>query len=249
MSTIRTAQDPRVRTIAFFEAGATDYLAHATSEPDFRERFALFEEQIAIVRQHLPATPRCLDLGCGPGSLSLAARRQGFSVIGIDGSRSMLEHARSFADGQRLDIDFRQASLPLAEREVDHLERSADLILASSIIEYLPDNDLFAKQCRRLLAPGGIALVSFANERSVYRRIERRLRPIAPAHSSYMTVQERQHDETEARQVFRGAGLATEAVHYFGLPRPLYGAWHSARRPPWLATLFLLVLRRGPDAR
>ncbi len=244
MTTAGADQDAHTATIAFFDDGAGDYVTHASSERDFAERFALFGSQIAIARQRLGATPVCLDLGCGPGTLALLARKEGFSVLGIDGSSSMLAHARALADRQHLDIDFRHASLPLAEPEAARLEDSADLIVASSVIEYLPDDDLFARQCHRLLAPGGIGLVSLANSHSVYRAIERSLAGSMPRRGSYLTVQARQHDKEHACEIFRRAGLDVESAHYFGLPRPLYTVWRSARRPPWLATLFLLVLRR-----
>jgi 2-polyprenyl-3-methyl-5-hydroxy-6-metoxy-1,4-benzoquinol methylase len=249
MGSAQRDQEIDPRAVAFFNSGATDYLDCTTSKPGFCERFTLFERQIEIARRQLGPEPACIDLGCGPGTLALKARQKGFKVLGIDGSLSMLEYARSAAQRLGLDINFCQASLPLDETLVHERENSAELLIASSIVEYIPNDLAFARQCQRLLAPGGIGLISFANSQSIYRAVERRFARTPIRHGSYMTVQHRQHDEGRARQLSCQAGLTTESVYYFGMPSLFYRLWRSSRRPPWLATLFLLVLKRDEGSR
>jgi 2-polyprenyl-3-methyl-5-hydroxy-6-metoxy-1,4-benzoquinol methylase len=228
--------------VGFFDSGAAAYVDSARRQPGFIERFDLFVHQIELAQMQLGSTPTCLDLGCGPGTLALAARRRGFEVIGIDGSAVMLEYARSSALHLGLDVDFRQACLPLEDGLLQRLEGSVDLLIASSVIEYVSDDVSFASQCQSLLAPGGVGLISFANSRSVYRAVERRLAQGSLLGNSYMTVQRHQHDVSRARGLFDRLGLHTKSVHYFGMPRWLYRVWRASLRPPWLATLFLLVL-------
>jgi len=238
----QTERKSTTQAVAFFNRGATDYVGSAINQPGFTERFNLFERQIEAARQQLGPDQVCVDLGCGPGTLALKARQHGFQVIGIDGSPSMLGYARSSAEQLGLAVDFRQAQLPLDEAQLNQLEGSVDLLIASSVIEYISDDATFAMQCRRLLTNRGIALISFANSRSIYRAVERQLARTSILNSSYVAVQHGQYDASRARQLFDQVGLYTQSVHYFGMPAWLYRIWRSPERPPWLATLFLLVL-------
>jgi 2-polyprenyl-3-methyl-5-hydroxy-6-metoxy-1,4-benzoquinol methylase len=234
------------QAVTFFNNGANDYVDFAINQPGFVERFSLFERQIEMARQHLGAEAVCMDLGCGPGTLALKARGYGFQVIGVDGSSSMLEYASSSAEQLGLDVDFRQAQLPLDQTLLKQMEGSVDLLIASSVIEYISDDTAFAMQCRRLLSPRGIALISFANGRSIYRAVERQLTRTSILKSSYMTVQHKQYSVDGASKLFNQAELYTKSVYYFGMPAWLYRIWRSPGRPPWLATLFLLVLGGSP---
>jgi SAM-dependent methyltransferase len=247
MCGIRATQGSR-DAVGFFDSGAAEYLECAASQPGFIERFALFERQIELARRRLGSLPTCVDLGCGPGTLALQARRRGFGVIGIDGSAAMLAHAHSSAQRVGLDVDFRQARLPLEGETLRRLEGSADLLIASSVIEYMSDDLAFARQCRGLLAPRGICLISFANGRSAYRAMERRLARTPLGRGSYLTVQRRQYDVSRARRLFARVGLHASSVHYFGMPGWGYRLWPAPARPPWLATLFLMVLTADAQA-
>lgn len=229
----------------FFDSSVYDYVQLSMRQPDFAERYNLFQREIEIASQHLGSQPLCVDLGCGPGTLALGARQRGFKVIGIDASAPMLDYARKVAGQRGLDISFRQAALPLDDKELSGLRGNVDLLIVSSVVEYITDVQKFATQCRVLLAPKGVGLVSFANSRSIYRAAERRLARIAPSAIPYMTVQTHQHDAIRARRLFEGVGLQVVSLQYFGMPSWLYPMWRSSRRPPWLATLFLLTLGVG----
>ena len=97
-----------------------------------------------------------LDVGCGTGSLALAAKaavgREG-SVRGIDASPEMIEQARRKAAKAVAKADFRVAlieELPFGEAEFD-------LVLSSFMLHHLPDG-LKRKglaEVRRVLKPGG----------------------------------------------------------------------------------------------
>ncbi len=230
-------------TIRYFDELAPAYARDLHVSADFTERFALFELRMRdVLRRTTSAAPRSLDIGCGPGTLTIVAATLGFASTGIDGSRRMLELAASAGAGAGLRLDLRHAAVPLPEPLVAELQGSIDLLVVSSVIEYVEDDTEFAAQCRRLLAPGGTALVSFANRRSLYRRLGRLLRAAGirrPKHD----VWRREHAVETARERFAAAGMQTRALTYFGLPPAAYRLLRTPRRPPWLASLYLLELQ------
>jgi ubiquinone/menaquinone biosynthesis C-methylase UbiE len=95
------------------------------------------------------------DLGCGPGQVARFLAEQGAQVIGIDLSPQMIAEAHATAPA----IDFRVGSmlaLALADAAL------AGVVAAYAIVN-LVDADI-AQACReiaRVLAPGGLAIVSF----------------------------------------------------------------------------------------
>ena len=111
----------------------------------------------------LHAGNRVLDIGCGRGTLlQLVARHVAFRSrpTGIDLSRSMLR--RTVGDKP---VDYVMGSamdLPLAGERFD-------VVTCSYVTQYFDDHELLAffRETRRVLAPGGIALVwDFAPTRS-----------------------------------------------------------------------------------
>jgi ubiquinone/menaquinone biosynthesis C-methylase UbiE len=100
-----------------------------------------------------------LDVGCGTGSLAVAAKRRvgaSGSVRGLDASPEMIEQARRKAAREGLDIAFdvaRAEALPLADGSVD-------VVLSTMMLHHLPAavRERFAAEIRRVLRPGGRVL-------------------------------------------------------------------------------------------
>jgi ubiquinone/menaquinone biosynthesis C-methylase UbiE len=99
---------------------------------------------------------RVLDLGCGTGSLALAAKRRvgpDGAVFGIDPSREMIDAARRKARRARLGVSF---EIGVAQ-ELDLPDSSLDAVLATLVLHHLPHDALVRtfREIRRVLAPGG----------------------------------------------------------------------------------------------
>jgi ubiquinone/menaquinone biosynthesis C-methylase UbiE len=113
----------------------------------------------AIVRAALAAAEgdRVLDIGCGPGfycaELAAEVGPTG-SVVGIDGSSSMLALATRRCAGQP-NVEFHEAdatSLPVPDASVDRA-------LCVQVLEYVANPDVALAEMRRALRPSGRLVV------------------------------------------------------------------------------------------
>ena len=102
----------------------------------------------------LPPNPLVVDLGCGPGNITLrlAGLFPKARIIGIDGAESMLAVARERAQQQQLEISF--LCQTLQEVLQGALLGQADLIVSNSLLHHLHQPDLLWMVTRDLAAPG-----------------------------------------------------------------------------------------------
>jgi ubiquinone/menaquinone biosynthesis C-methylase UbiE len=108
---------------------------------------------------HLQPGESVLDVGCGTGSLAIAAKRQvgpTGTVYGLDASPEMIARAEKKAMKARVDIVFRNAfaqTLPFPDARFD-------VVLATIMLHHLPKKARaeLAGEIRRVLKLGGRAL-------------------------------------------------------------------------------------------
>lgn len=95
------------------------------------------------------------DLGCGPGHVARYLQEQGVTVIGIDLSPEMVRVAASLHPG----IEFRVGDMNRLDLPDAGL---AGIVAFYSIVHFRPDElDKVFQEIRRVLMPGGLALISF----------------------------------------------------------------------------------------
>lgn len=202
--------------------------------PRFAERFEHWRTAIAAA---VRPGDRVLDAGCGPGLFSFEAAGRGATVDAIDGSAAMIEICRRKQDdlGENA-ITFRTALL-------DDLRSwpaaSYDVVMSSSVLEYLPDLETELRSLVRLLKPGGRILVSMPNASSVYRWGERVAFRLTGRPRYYAYVK-RLATVDEMDGLLAGMGVTMDrAVYYAAPPGPAYltGLLSDKRRN----TLFLAV--------
>jgi ubiquinone/menaquinone biosynthesis C-methylase UbiE len=116
------------------------------------------ENSAAYLLPHLASGMSVLDVGCGPGSITidLARRVNPGVVVGVDASEAPLEDARQEAERQGVDnVRFGVANvlrLPFADG-------TYDVVHAHQLLQHLPDPIGALREMARVCKPGGIVAV------------------------------------------------------------------------------------------
>ena len=122
-----------------------------------REANPLIAIEEPVVREAIGdvAGLEVLDLGCGTGRHSLWLASAGATVTGVDFSEGMLEEARAKpgAEAVRFLAHDLQQPLPFAAG-------SFDMVVSGLVLEHLGALGAFFAEARRVLRPGGRAVVS-----------------------------------------------------------------------------------------
>lgn len=155
----------------------------------WNEHFSRYEFAALFARDK-----RVLDAGCGTGYGAAHLARTARSVIGIDISDDAIAYAREHYP----DVRFEGAPAD----KVPLTDASVDLVTAFEVIEHLADWRALLDECRRVLAPDGMALVSTPNR--VYYAESRRLSGPNPFHTHEFDFDE---FERELRSVFPHVNL------------------------------------------
>jgi 2-polyprenyl-3-methyl-5-hydroxy-6-metoxy-1,4-benzoquinol methylase len=104
----------------------------------------------------LDARSRVLDLGCGPGSLTLPLARYCGTTIGIDADAAMIAAARAAAASAGVDIDWRVGTSFDLGSDLAPL----DLVTIARAFHWM-DRDATLQRLDALIAPGGaVALIN-----------------------------------------------------------------------------------------
>lgn len=105
---------------------------------------------------------RVLDAACGEGFGSALLAREARSVLGIDIADAAVAHARSRYAGVS-GLDYRRGD---CTRLDDLPDASFDLIVSFETLEHVHEQERMLDGFARLLAPGGVLLVSTPDKRT-----------------------------------------------------------------------------------
>jgi SAM-dependent methyltransferase len=127
-------------------------------ELHFVEQFSLIKEAISKYCNSWP--PRVLEVGCGPGHISLELAREGFEVIGIDVSEKAINVAKKFHDDNPFDKNFGSLSYFCGDFLSDEClsENYFDAIIFVGTLCRFPDTLSVISNTKRLLKNSGILI-------------------------------------------------------------------------------------------
>jgi len=153
------------------------------------------------------------DLGCGPGQIARYLQEQGVDVVGIDLSPGMVRVATGLYPG----IEFRVGDMTRLDLPGASL---AGIVAFYSIVHFRPAElgEVF-EQMRRVLMPGGLALISFhIGDQEVH---------VDDLYGSPVSLDFRFHVPGAVVEALRGAQLA---VTEHAEREPYEGAEYPSRR-------------------
>lgn len=141
---------------------------------------------------HVPPGKRVLDIGCGSAQSLLFLKANGTEAFGIEEDRNVLQVSEA------LHVPIEAGNIYAST----YPDESFDYILASQVLEHIPDPIRFLKAAKKKLAPGGKMILSFPNTRSLTRLLfgKRWIHWHIPYHLNHFSAK-------SLRPLFGAAGL------------------------------------------
>ncbi len=175
-------------------------------------------------RLGLRAGERMLDLGCGFGRHAYEAMRRGASVIACDLGLSELQQVHAVFAGMReageLPDGVTCQSVNGDATRLPFPDNSFDRVLASEVLEHIPDDDAAFAELARVLKPGGTMAVT------IPARLAEKVCWLLSDEYHAPAVQGghvRIYARTEVREKMRSAGLVPGRSHHaHGLHAPYW---------------------------
>lgn len=101
---------------------------------------------------------RILDVGCGGGILSEGMAKAGAQVTGLDTNLELIQVAKEHANLSQLHVDYQHKSISDLQTQTPF-----DVITCLELLEHVQDPLDILIQCRRLIKPNGILILSTIN--------------------------------------------------------------------------------------
>jgi len=111
----------------------------------------LESDKVKFLLDYVGSNKKVLDLGCNDGAVCNVLHERGNDVVGVD-----LEKLVRIARKKHPHLKFVAADL---SHRFPFKNNTFDVIYASEILEHIPDDQLFLKECYRILVAGGGGLL------------------------------------------------------------------------------------------
>lgn len=179
---------------------------------------------------------RVLEVGCGLG-LDLARFAEGGArVTGIDLSQKAIELARAHFEQKGLKGDLRV----MDGEKMSFSDKSFDVVYAHGVLPYAPNPERMVREIRRVLRPGGKAILMSYNTASWFTVLSR-LGGIAPEHADAPVFR------TLTPGAFRRLAHPFSRVEIIGERFPVATRLHSGWKAAVYNTAFVAPFRLVPQ--
>ncbi len=192
----------RANLAAYEGEAATAYL----TDPYHARRVAVAVELLLRETRRCRAAPRLADLGAGSAAVSATLIRRGGRAVMVD----LAPGGRGRGGPGAPPLVQADLARPLPFRD-----GVLDGVFAGEIIEHLFDPLGFLRECRRVLVPGGVLVVTTPNLATVQDRVRflagRSPRQVDPTHP-YLRLHIRPFTHSALVRAFRRCGLSPLAL-------------------------------------
>jgi 2-polyprenyl-6-hydroxyphenyl methylase/3-demethylubiquinone-9 3-methyltransferase len=208
--------------------------------PDFKERFNLWTK---IIVKYSNKEYETLDLGCGSGAFTFTLAKHNKNALGIDASPNMLGICNSkLIKSGRDNIEFKQAYLNSLN---DIYTNQADLIISSSVLEYLDNLDESIRIIAQHMKPNGIFILSIPNKQSLYRKLESIMFKLTDRPQYYKHVKNILSLE-EIKAVLEKHNIVTLENHFYAATPILSGIARCFGLSRYSDNLILVASQKSP---
>ncbi|MCX5676455.1 MAG: class I SAM-dependent methyltransferase [Planctomycetota bacterium] len=228
-------------TEEFFDKISHEFSSAYNISADFKERFAIWA---GLIDKYSPAPEKALDLGCGSGVFTFYVSDKARTVIGIDASREMIAmcEQRKAERGAR-NATFMKGLIPQDFHEQAAALR-ADLVLCSSVIEYMEDPAELARFIDEAAEKKALLMISVPNTKSLYRKMEQLAYKLF-SRPAYLRYAKSVGTLEQVRRLFERYGFHYVEHQYYGYANTCWRFLSRALPRPISATLVVLVFQRG----
>jgi ubiquinone/menaquinone biosynthesis C-methylase UbiE len=226
--------------INHFSGRVKEFDAYYQNRDEFIERHRLWT---GLLDKYATPGGLALDMGCGTGVFSLHLAGKAGRVIGVDGAADMIAYCEARRRESKLtNLHFVQATLP----DVDEPAMAgADLLISSSVVEYVADLDAVLALFARLLKRGGVLIISMPNIASVSRMYERVKYQLTGQPAIYRYIRHFRSPAGLADQLDRHGLELLEAQYYAHFTRAASLARSIGLSPRLTEDLFVAVFRKA----
>lgn len=225
----------------YFSTTSREFADLYRSRPEFRERYAVWTD---FLDRYARGFKTALDLGCGSGIFSFYLGEKGLAVTGVDAADGMIALCESEKAARGTSrVNFVSAKIPVSGATI--LPGDVDLVISSSMLEYVADLGETLDFIRACVRDSGIVIVSMPNPRAVFRRLERWSFAIL-GRPSYLAFARQTASPESLARMFAERGFSQVETRYYAHAPLLSRALRMLHFPAvFTENLFVSVFRKN----
>jgi SAM-dependent methyltransferase len=230
-------------SITYFDENAGKFSDMTHNRPEFQERYRVFSYYLD---KYKVKNGEFMDLGAGNGEITSMLLKYG-KTVAIDGSENMVNHLSerfNYELNNNL-LNVFKYSLPLPNEFIKKNSNKYDIVVLSSVIEYI-ENDLeLLKQISNLLTANGKLIISYPNYSSLYRKIEKHIIRYIKR-GSYLNFVKRFYTLRDLVFLSRETNLELIENSFFSLPNyKIFSIFLKRKRPAFISTLGIAIFYKN----